>query len=213
MSAKGLPPVIIKAVLFDVGGVLTSSPFEAILDFEKSASLPAGFFRKVLVEGTSFRRLEDGSLSLRDFIREFEAECEGKVNAADWLRHLGKHMVVRPAFLNTAEQLKQRGLKVGIITNNWKGTLQWLPPKIFDVVVESYLVKMRKPDAGIYEEAFRQLQELDPSIKPENIVFLDDIPANVRGAQKLGWHSIHVPRKNPEVALDKLKNMLGQSAL
>ena len=118
----------IKAVLFDVGGVLTSSPFSAILEYEKEKQLGDGFFRRVLVKGQAFRDLESGKLSVRDFVREFERECEGKLDAADWLAHLGRSMLPRQAFKEAVLEMKASGRLVGIITNNWQGTLRNLLP-------------------------------------------------------------------------------------
>ena len=203
---------MIKAVLFDVGGVLATSPFGAIVELERQLGLPEHFFFRAIVKGKAFKQLEDGTLTLEEFNGAFERECDGRVSGNAFLQHLGRSLRPRPAFRDAVLQCKAQGYRVGIITNNWAGTLSSLlatfPADTFDVVVESYRVKQRKPHPAIYTEAHKRLQELDATIAPAEIVFLDDIPANVRAARALGWHALLVPRTDAESALAELAALL-----
>lgn len=77
-----------------------------------------------------------------------------------------------------------------------------------DVIVESYVVKLRKPDARIYEKAFDALRKKDPLLKHSEVCFCDDLALNVAAAKRLGWHGIRViPGREDEVLkeLDRLK--------
>ncbi len=77
-------------------------------------------------------------------------------------------------------------------------------PTAPDVLVESYRVKVRKPDAEIYRLCFRELERLSPGIQPAQIVFLDDIGANCKAAAALGWKAILVERGKEQQALSML---------
>ena len=99
---------------------------------------------------------------------------------------------------------------------NFLGTthfFQRFPENTFDVIVESYIVKMRKPDVKIYQHALCELRKIDETIQPGQVVFLDDIQANVRGAKSVGFHSILVPRKDEHKALDQLRAVVGKSRI
>jgi FMN phosphatase YigB (HAD superfamily) len=67
-----------KAVLFDIGGVLTPSPFQALADYEQKLSLPKGFFTSVIAKNGkdgAWQKLERNELTVRQFVEEFEKEC------------------------------------------------------------------------------------------------------------------------------------------
>jgi putative hydrolase of the HAD superfamily len=171
---------MIKAVVFDVGGVLVSSPFQRILEFERLNDLGKDFFAKVIVQGKAFKQLEDGTLSRSEFVAAFNKECllHGKaVDGEKWLSFLEAGFVPDNLFINTIQQLKDRGLVVGVMTNNWAGfSINNVLPSPPDVLIESYVVKSRKPSETIYLICQDELQKkLKAPLKPEEICFLDDI--------------------------------------
>ena len=88
--------------------------------------------------------------------------------------------------------LKSAGLPIGILTNNVREFREmWWPlmdfENIFDTIVDSHEVKMRKPNPAIYHLTMERL-----GAKPERTAFLDDLLANVNAARALGMHGVHV---------------------
>jgi putative hydrolase of the HAD superfamily len=100
--------------------------------------------------------------------------------------------------------------QVGIITNNWRGfdVRKLFPANVeLDVVVESYVVKLRKPDPAIYEYAFNVLKQKDRSLRMSEICFCDDLDMNVKAARKLGWTGLRVVPGKEQVVLDELNRL------
>ena len=97
-------------------------------------------------------------------------------------------------------------MKTAVLTNNWKseksGRLIFKELDLFDHVIESCLIGMRKPEPRIYQHTLETLQ-----VTGKEAIFLDDIPGNLRPAQDLGIRPIHVPKVS--VALKELQDILG----
>jgi epoxide hydrolase-like predicted phosphatase len=204
----------VKAVVFDVGGVLVSSPFVNIRAFERRSGLAPNFFVKPIVQGTAFIGLEAGTINRDQFRTAFGDDCLAlggtRVDGEEWLRDLEDNFEPSLPFLEAARRVKDAGLLVGVITNNWEGfSVRKVLPMAPDVLVESYRVKIRKPDPAIYQLCFRELEILSPGIRPEEIVFLDDIGANCKAAAELGWKAIRVERGKEEKALEQLWRYMG----
>jgi len=108
--------------------------------------------------------------------------------------------------LRAIRRLRERGLRVGALTNNWpRDENEPGPHRLrphFDVVIESQAVGMRKPDPRIYELACREL-----GVTPPETAFLDDIGMNLKSARALGMHTIKV--QEPETALRELAALVG----
>lgn len=199
-----------KAVVFDVGGVLLSSPLASIRAFEKAKSLAAGFFLRPIRDGRAFKDLEAGAITRSQFATAFADECEAlrgvRIDGEEWLSYLEANFQPQPVMLEALERVRRMGLLVAILTNNWEGPsfpslLKLSAPP--DVLIESYRVKTRKPDEEIYRLCLRELQKKNAQIRPEHIVFLDDISGNCKAAAKLGWNTIIVEKgkENDAVAL------------
>jgi putative hydrolase of the HAD superfamily len=204
----------VKAVVFDVGGVLVSSPFVNIRAFERRSGLAPNFFVKPIVQGAAFIGLEAGTINREQFRTAFGDDCLAlggtRVDGEEWLRDLEENFEPSLPFLEAARRVKDAGLLVGVITNNWEGfSVRKVLPVAPDVLVESYRVKIRKPDPAIYQLCFRELERLSPGIRPEEIVFLDDIGANCKAAAALGWKAIRVERGKEEKALEQLWRYMG----
>lgn len=214
------------AVIFDLGGVVLDSPLHAIARFERAAGIPVGFVNRVVVStgpSGAWSRLERGELRVEQWVPEFERDCRAagqKLDAAAMMAEIRTASEPRPAMLAAIRAIRARGLRVGALTNNWRtaitapgGAAAGEVPDTehplashFDVVVESRLVGLRKPDPRIYELACGLL-----GVPPAGTAFLDDIGANLKTARALGMATIKVDE--PEPALEELSRLLGVSLM
>jgi len=200
---------VIKAVLFDVGGVIITSPFESFSRYEADHGLPDGFIRKLNStnpDTNAWSHLERGDVSFDEFCALFEAEAVaagGALKAREVMECLAGE--IRPAMLEAVRRCKER-LKTAMVTNNWRaedegGRLDTLLP-LFDVVIESSKAGVRKPEPRFYEMACEQLE-----IEPSEAVFLDDLGINLKPARAMGMTTIKVT--DPDVALAELEAVVG----
>jgi len=202
----------IKAVLFDFGGVILSSPFEAFARYEKDNGLPSGFIRQLNAtnpDTNAWARLERSQVGIAEFCDLFEAEAKEAGHALDAREVLTLlRGEVRPAMVEALRRCHQR-LKTACLTNNFVGEDRADSPRmvsgvmaLFDVVVESSRVGVRKPDPRFYEIACQLLD-----IVPSEAVFLDDLGVNLKPARALGMTTIKV--EDPAVALAELEEAVG----
>ena len=200
---------MIRAVLFDVGGVIITSPFESFSRYEAMHGLPDGFIRKLNStnpDTNAWAHLERGDVSFDEFCALFEAEATaagGSLKAREVMECLAGE--IRPAMLEAVRRCKER-LKTAMVTNNWRaedegGRLDTLLP-LFDVVIESSKAGVRKPDPRFYEMACEQLE-----IEPNEAVFLDDLGINLKPARAMGMTTIKVV--DPDEALRELEAAVG----
>jgi putative hydrolase of the HAD superfamily len=200
---------VIRAVLFDVGGVIITSPFESFARYEAANGLPDGFIRKLNStnpDTNAWAHLERNDVSFERFCELFEEEARaagGELKARDVMELLAGE--IRPAMLEAVRRCHER-LKTAMVTNNWRaedegGRLDSLLP-LFDVVIESSKAGVRKPDPRFYELACGQLD-----IEPAEAVFLDDLGINLKPARAMGMTTIKVD--TPAQALGELEVVLG----
>jgi epoxide hydrolase-like predicted phosphatase len=126
------------------------------------------------------------------------------VAGAEVLRVIAEAVQPRPRMLEAVERVRAAGLRVGVITNNWKADdAGWsgLADR-FDAFVESAVERIRKPDPRIYEIACERL-----GVEPAECVFLDDIGSNLKPARAMGMTTIKVV--DPDQALGELSAVLG----
>jgi len=203
--------VSITAVLFDFGGVITTSPFEAFARYEEQHALPAGFIRRVNAtdpDTNAWARLERSEIDLEAFDAAFaeeSAQLGHHVAGSDVLGLLSGDL--RPEFVRAVEVIAARS-KTALLTNNVVGMdLSGAISEVlahFDVVIESSVVGLRKPDPAFYELACERL-----GIRPSEAVFLDDLGINLKPARALGMQTIKVTYPAP--ALAELESLLGYS--
>jgi putative hydrolase of the HAD superfamily len=202
----------IRGVLFDLGGVILDSPLEAIARYEQDHGIePTAINRAVVAAGEAgaWSRLERGELAVEDFCAPFEADCRGAgivVDGARLMTYIAGASVVRPRMVEAVRQLRAAGVRVGALTNNWKRR-DPSPDghrlrEHFDVMIESSVVGLRKPDPKIYELACREL-----GVEPAHTAFLDDIGLNLKSARALGMTTIKVD--HPDEALRELGAVVG----
>ena len=200
---------VIQAVLWDFGGVILSSPFDAMRRYEEETGLPTDFLRSVNAadpHGNAWARLERSDVSIDDFCDLFEAEALEAGHKVDARAVLGLLLgELRPQMVEAVKRCKER-MKIGLLTNNfaWGDGPEELRDVValFDVVVESSKVGIRKPEPRFYELACELL-----GIEPHEAVFLDDLGVNLKPARAMGMTTIKVV--DPDEALDELEAVVG----
>lgn len=203
----------IRAALFDFGGVITTSPFEAFARYEERRGLPRGFIRRVNAtnpDTNAWALLERGEISLEEFGQRFlreSGELGHPVDGRDVVALLGGEL--RPSMVEAVRRCRGR-LRTGLLTNNFiarasppgaSGGFGWVLG-LFDEVVESSQIGARKPDRRFYEVACERLE-----IEPSEAVFLDDLGINLKPARAMGMTTIKV--SDGAGAIAELEAVLG----
>ncbi len=210
-----------QAVIWDFGGVITSSPFEAFKRYEAEHNLPENFIRGINAtdpDTNAWALFERSEIDAARFDTQFLAEAEAQghsVRGADVLALLAGS--VRPEMVDVLDRLKQDGYRIACITNNVKtgsgAGMARTDEKAaqvaevlarFEHVIESSEVGIRKPDPAIYLMACDKL-----GVAPENCIFLDDLGINLKPARALGMATIKVGAAAP--AIEELSKLLGHS--
>ena len=203
----------IRAVIFDFGGVILTSPFEAFARYERTHGLPDGFLRRLNAtdpDTNAWARLERSEVDLAGFAELFEAEARAAghpVDGAAVLSLLAGEL--RPEMVEALRRCHER-LRTALLTNNFvavDGAATRTGPMatvldLFDVVVESSRAGIRKPDPAIYRLVCAELD-----VTPAEAVFLDDLGVNLKPARAMGMTTIKVT--DPGQALDDLAAVVG----
>ena len=213
MSAPGAPPTgRIAAVLFDFGGVITDSPFDAFRRYEQDHGLPDGFIRGVNATNhldNAWARLERNELDFDAFCEAFEAEtlaAGSRIDAPDLFAMFSGQL--RPEMVEAVRRCGEH-FKTGLLTNNFVTPISASGYSalaevlaMFDAVVESSVVGVRKPDERFYLMACDALD-----VSPRQSVFLDDLGVNLKPARALGMATIKVT--DTSSALTELEEVTG----
>ena len=213
MSAPGAPGARrIEAVLFDLGGVIADSPFDAFERYERDKGLKAGFIRTVNATNhldNAWARLERNELGFEEFCDAYEAEARaagGRIDARQLFAMFSGRL--RPEMVEAVRRCTEH-FKTGLLTNNFvtpvaqsRNSELGAVLAMFDAVVESSVVGVRKPDERFYLMACDAL-----GITPSQAVFLDDLGVNLKPARALGMITIKVT--DTTSALAELEQTLG----
>ena len=208
----------IKAVVFDFGGVFTMSPFSGLHAWHEERGLdPAIGLRAVFGpydQDTDhpWHQLERGEIALEAAVEQIKAigaEQGMDLDLREMFGALGGDGGARNDMVELGLQLRRDGYRTALITNNIKefsdGWRAMIPvEELFEVIVDSSAVGMRKPDARIYQMALDEL-----SIPAPESVFLDDAPGNIAAARALGMHAILV-EDDHTIAMAELRALLAQ---
>jgi putative hydrolase of the HAD superfamily len=192
-----------KAVLWDFGGVILSSPFDAFRRFEAAHCLPIDFIRGVNAtnpQANAWALLERDQITAEQFDDLFADESAAlghRVRGTDVLSLLAGD--IRPEMVAMLDRVKDAGYKVACLTNNVVGgdggrlvddaravRIAAIMDR-FDVVVESSKIGARKPEPRFYEIACEMLD-----VRAEDCVFLDDLGINLKPAAAMGMVTIKV---------------------
>jgi putative hydrolase of the HAD superfamily len=208
-----------SVVIFDFGGVITSSPFEAFNRLEAALGQPHDSVRRINSsnpDGNAWALFERSEIDAATFDTLFAEEAAAlgvTLRGADVLAVLAGD--IRPAMVAALDSLKDRGYKLGCITNNvpsGKGAGMAMTEEKaeavagimtrFDHVIESSKVGVRKPDPRIYQMMCDVL-----NVAPSDCIYLDDLGINCKPAAALGMAAIKVT--SGEQALAELAALLG----
>lgn len=202
-----------RAVLWDFGGVILSSPFEAFRVYEQQRGLPTDFIRSVNASDpdvNAWARLERAELDHEAFDAAFARESAAlghEVPGADVLALLAGE--VRPEMVTALDRVGEAGFLTACLTNNVVGPEGGAGrPDVaavmarFDVVVESSKIGVRKPEPAFYARACELL-----AVAAGECVFLDDLGINLKPARRMGMTTIKVDE--PAVAIAELEAALG----
>jgi putative hydrolase of the HAD superfamily len=190
----------IKAVIFDFGGVLTSSPFEAFARFERERGLPIDIIRRTNATNhleNAWAKFERAEVDIDTFDKLFAEESRAlgaEVRGRDLLPLLQGDL--RPEMVEALKRIKAQ-FKTGCITNNlpanaigsMTGRSLYVAEVmvLFDHVIESAKIGLRKPDPRIYQLMVETLK-----VDPKKCVYLDDLGVNLKPAREMGMTTIKV---------------------
>ena len=206
----------IRAVFWDFGGVILDSPFDAFRRYEEEKGLPRDFIRRLNTtnpDTNAWARFERSEVDLDAFCTLFEEEARQAGHPLD-ARAVVALLAgeIRPEMVAALRTVKAAGYKTACLTNNVTSSRR-TPEKarqvaeimaLFDAVVESSKVGVRKPEPRFYTIACEML-----GVEPDETVFLDDLGINLKPARALGMRTIKVGR--PEQALAELEEILGHA--
>lgn len=192
----------IEAVLFDFGGVFTPSPFDAAEALGVELGAEPGRVLEIVFgpyhEDTDhpWHRLERGEIPLVEAREAILALGRAAGIDADPFRlfaRLGRGEGAREALVERARRLLASGYRTALVTNNaheFRDAWRRLVPadELFEVIVDSSEVGVRKPDPRIFELALARLG----GVEPAHALFLDDASSNVAAAEKLGMRAVLV---------------------
>ena len=200
-----------KAIIWDFGGVITSSPFEAFNQFEEENGLPKDIIRTINSENpdtNAWAKFESNSITIDVFNDLFLKEAKAKgfdIKGIDIIKLLKGS--IRKNMVSFLRELKS-DFKLGCITNNVKSSSEENNDNetkeamsLFDHVIESSIVGIRKPNPEIYMMSCDALK-----VSPDQCIYLDDLGINLKPARELGMTTIKVIQ--PEDAIQEVRNLL-----
>ena len=198
-------------MLFDLGGVVFDSPLDGFTRYEQEIGLPSNFIRTLNSTNSdtnAWARFERGELDRDAFIEAFEAEALAAGHRLQGVRVLESLKGdVRPLMVDALRRLKESPLRTAAVTNNVaplasgeRDVSELLT--LFDAVVESSVVGVRKPEEAFYKLA---LDAVDASA--DECVYLDDLGVNLKPARAMGMTTIKV--LDAHEAISELEGHLG----
>jgi len=207
---------VFQAVIWDFGGVFTSSPFEAFARYERERGLPENLIRRINSANpleNAWAKFERSELNLDQFDVEFAKEARAlghDVPGKDIISLLSGDF--RPDVIEALRRIKKASFKTGCITNNVpantsdsrEGRALYAREimEMFDHLIESSKIGIRKPNPRIYEMMCEEL-----SVEPDACIYLDDLGMNLKPAKAMGMATIKV-ESGPQ-AIAELEKLLG----
>jgi epoxide hydrolase-like predicted phosphatase len=209
----------VRAVISDFGGVLTNRLIEAFAAFQNETGismeqLGRGMQRVSERDGEyPLFRLERGEVSEDEFLHDLAWGLEGELGHRPTLHRFREiyfeALHGNQPMLGLMRELRSRGFRMAILTNNvreweelWRSKLP--VDEIFELVVDSAFVGMRKPDPEIYKLT---IGRLDGALAPQECLFVDDNELNIETARDLGMNAVHF-RSNQQ-AIPEIRSLLG----
>jgi putative hydrolase of the HAD superfamily len=190
----------VEAVIFDFGGVL-SSPIAASFAFvQETAGIPLEALGRAMATVTErdganpLHELECGRITEPEFMADLEAVISAEVGLPvamhDFSEHYFRHLHTNEEIVGLVRSLRARGYRTALLTNNvreWEPRWRKMIPvdDLFELVVDSAFVGMRKPDPRIYTLTCERL-----GLPASRCLFLDDFEINCDAARRLGMRAV-----------------------
>jgi putative hydrolase of the HAD superfamily len=196
----GRGPHPVRAVISDFGGVLTTPLVESFAAYQRRSGITPHELGEAMVrilESSGrhpLHELERGTITEERFLGELEAELEGDVRLHEFQETYFKALDPNVEMIALMRDLRGRGYRMALLTNNvreWETRWRSLLPdidEIFEVVVDSAFVGMRKPEHGIYELT---VERLGDGLAPDQCLFVDDVEVNCVAAEEVGMRAVH----------------------
>lgn len=213
-----------EAVIFDFGGVFTTSPVQNFAVFERQHDLPERFIGSVIktnMHDNAWARFERAEMTLEEFDVAFAEESKAagfEIRGGTLVDLLKLHF--NHDMIDALARVKEAGYKTGCITNNLpkidsKGMLapeesRDVVERIhvnFDHIIESSKAGVRKPEPRIYQMMCEAL-----AVAPAACIFLDDLGVNLKPAREMGMTTVKVPFDDASPAIAELFEKLGLRA-
>lgn len=204
----------IRAVISDFGGVLTNPLWEAFAGWNANVGADPGVLGTALQRAAEARgehplyELEKGLLTEDEFMSIVQAQLPGHIQLAGFREIYFSHLHPNEPMIELMRELRGRGLRMAMLTNNVR---EWEPlwraklpvDEIFEVVVDSAFVGMRKPEREIYDLTLERLGD----VSAEECVFVDDVDVNCATASELGMTAVQFV--SPEQAIAEIRAAVG----
>jgi putative hydrolase of the HAD superfamily len=200
----------IRAVISDFGGVLTNPLWEAFAGWNERVGADPGVLGMALQKAAEelgehpLYALEKGQMTEAEFTAVVQAQLPDDIQLEGFREIYFSHLHPNEPMIELMRDLRGRGLRMAMLTNNVR---EWEPlwraklpvDEIFEVVVDSAFVGMRKPEREIYELTLERLGD----VRPEECVFVDDVDVNCAVAAELGMTAVHY--QSPEQASEEIE--------
>ena len=200
---------MIRAVISDFGGVLTTPLSRGFLAYQEEAGVSLEELGLAMARATRAHGdhplfvLERGEITEAEFARRLEEQLDGRFDLGRLRELYFERLEPNEPMIRHFAELRSRGLRTALLTNNvreweplWRGKLPELD-EIFEVVVDSAFVGLRKPEPRIYELT---LERLGQGLRGEECVFVDDLEVNCEAARALGMVAVRFESADQAIA-------------
>ena len=208
---------MIRAVISDFGGVLTTPIFRAFAAYNERVGVSLEEIGTAMARATEAAggrhplfELEKGLITEDEFVAALQAQLDGGVKLETMREVWFDNLHPNEEMIDLMRALRADGLRMALLTNNvreweplWRAKLPDVD-EIFEVVVDSAFVGMRKPEPEIYELTLERLG----GIAARECLFVDDLDVNCEAARALGMHAVHF-RETPQ-AIEEIETALGR---
>ena len=204
-----------RAFISDFGGVLTSPLYEGFLAYQEESGVSLEALGRAMARATEEHGdhplfvLERGEITEREFRARIEPHLEDGFDLSRLRALYFERLEPNSAMIDFVRALRGRGTRTALLTNNvreweplWRSKLPEID-ELFEVVVDSAFVGMRKPDPAIYELTLERL-----GVRAEDCVFVDDLEPNCETARGLGMLAVRF--ESPEQAIPELRSALAE---
>jgi epoxide hydrolase-like predicted phosphatase len=208
---------VIRALISDFGGVLTSPLAAGFLAYQEEARISLEDLGRAMQTATEtygehpLFALERGEITEQEFARRLEEQLHDGFDLGRLRELYFERLEPNAPMIAFIDEQRRRGLRTALLTNNvreweplWRAKLPELD-EIFEVVVDSAFVGMRKPEPRIYELT---VERLGGDLRAQECLFLDDIEVNCDAARGLGMTAVHF--RQADQAIAELESALAQ---